>query len=266
MDTTFKFPMQIWKDRVALVTGASSGIGHAIASSLLEHGMRVATCGLRKSKLDALGANAPSSHYLPIKTNLRDKSQIEALFQQIRQKWGGVDVLVNNAGIGHLAPLISGETELWREMLEVNILALCVCTREAIQDMRRRGNDDGYIIHVSSIDAHIVPPDGAVYSASKVAVRALTIALREELHHLKSHIRVTAISPGRTETNFLSTYLKSKEKAQTAYNEYKTLQPEDIARTVIYLLSQPKHIQFQDLIVYPIRQPSFTRTSESTFT
>ena len=257
--------MEIWKDRVALVTGASSGIGRAIASSLLEHGMRVAAGALYEAELNGLAKDIPSSHYLPIETDLRDESQISAMFQQIRQQWGGVDVLVNSAGIGHFAPLISGNTKLWRDMLEVNVLGLCICTREAIQDMRDRG-DDGYVIHICSIDAHVIPPDGAVYAASKSAVRTLTYALREELFDLKSNIRVSQISPGRTETNFLTTYLQDKEKAQETYNQYQALQHEDIARTLIHLLSQPKHVQFQDLVVYPLRQPSFYRTSESTST
>lgn len=257
--------MEIWKDRVALVTGASSGIGGAIASSLLEHGMRVAACALYEAELSGLGENIPSSHYLPIGADLRDESQISAMFQKIRQQWGGVDVLVNSAGLGYLAPLVNGKTQLWRDMLEVNVLALCICTREALQDMRARG-DEGYIVHICSTDAHVVPPDGAVYAASKSAVRTLTYTLREELFDLKSNIRVTQISPGRTETNFLTTYLQNKERAKATYKQYQALLPEDIARTLIHVLSQPKHVQFHDLVVYPQRQPSFYRSTDSTST
>ena len=99
-----------------------------------------------------------------------------------------------------------------------------------------------------------------MYAASKSAVRTLTYELREELLDLKSNIRVTASSPGRTETNFLANYLKDAEKMQNAYQEYKALEPKDIANTVIHVLSQPGHVQFQDLVLYPLRQPSFYRT------
>jgi NADP-dependent 3-hydroxy acid dehydrogenase YdfG len=114
------------------------------------------------------------------------------LFGAIREKFGGVDVLVNNAGLGHDAPLTSGATDEWREMLELNVLALCICTREAIADMRRRG-DDGHVVHVSSLAAHRVPPGSGVYAATKFAVRALTEALRQELRALgsKPSVQVT---------------------------------------------------------------------------
>ena len=251
--------MEQWKDKVALVTGASSGMGQSIALSLLNSGMRLVACDLHEDKLHNLKKNIKNAHYLPIAIDLRDESKIMMMFEKIRQEWGGVDVLINNAGIGHLSSLITGKTELWREIIEVNILALCICTREAIKDMRRR-DDKGYIINICSTDAHVIPPDGSMYAASKSAVRTLTYELREELLDLKSNIRVTAISPGRTETNFLANYLKDAEKMQNAYQEYKALEPKDIANTVIHVLSQPGHVQFQDLVLYPLRQPSFYRT------
>src|SRR5207237_2939991 len=112
----------------------------------------------------------------------------------------GVDLLVNNAGLGRVAPLGSAPTERWREMFEVNVLGLCIATREAIQDMERRGVA-GHVVHVSSMAGHRVPgPDSGFYAATKFAVRALTEALRRELRERKSAIRVTAISPGHVHT------------------------------------------------------------------
>ena len=115
----------------------------------------------------------------PVACDLRNESDILRMFAEIETLWGGVDILVNNAGLGHKAPLLSGSTEHWREMLDVNILALCVCTREATRQMHARGQ--GHVIHISSMSAHRVPPNSGVYSATKFAVRSLTEGLRQEL-------------------------------------------------------------------------------------
>lgn len=136
---------------VALVTGASSGIGQAIARSLAEQGYRLGICARRGDRLEQLQTEltAQGAEVLAQSADLRQEADILAVFDVLRQRWGGVDVLVNNAGLGHNSPLMSGEADAWREMLDVNVLALCICTREAIQDMRQRG-DRGHIIHISS--------------------------------------------------------------------------------------------------------------------
>ena len=200
--------MDRWRGKVAVVTGASSGIGRAIVHALARDGMRVAFCARREDRLDDLtrelldGEPAPSAADLLVRrVDMREEAQILELFTRVREKWGGVDVLVNNAGLGHASPLVSGSTEDWREMLEVNVLGLCVATREAVADMRTRG-DDGHVIHIGSMAGHRVPAGAGVYSATKFAVRALTEGLRQELRALESGIRVTAISPGYVETEF----------------------------------------------------------------
>ncbi|MEL6383865.1 MAG: SDR family NAD(P)-dependent oxidoreductase, partial [Cyanobacteria bacterium J06626_18] len=150
---------------VALVTGASSGIGQAIARTLAQEGYRMALCARRRDRLETLKDElaATGADVLMHATDLRQESEILALFQTIRQTWGGVDVLINNAGLGRKAPLMSGETEAWREVLDVNVMALCICTREAIQDMRQRG-DRGHIIHISSLSGHRVPSTSGMYA------------------------------------------------------------------------------------------------------
>lgn len=246
--------MQRWKGRVALVTGASAGIGAAVARALAEDGMRVAVCARRRDRLEALAKTLPHAEVLPLVVDLRDPSQISAAFDQVRERFGGVDVLVNNAGLGHSAPLVSGDTEEWREMLEVNVLALCVCTREAVAQMRQRG-DDGHVIHVSSMAAHRVPPASGVYSATKFAVRALTEALRQELRELKSKIRVSAVSPGYVETEFAAHYHKSEDAARETYGRFKVLEPGDVAQAVRYVLASPEHVQVHDVLMRPRDQP-----------
>jgi len=249
--------MERWRGRVALVTGASAGIGAATVHRLLQEGMRVVGCARRVDRVEALfheqDPGGECSLALPV--DLRDVGQIEGLFEAVRQRWGGVDVLVNNAGLGHKAPLLSGDAELWREMLDVNVLALCVCTREAVADMRRRG-DDGHVIHVSSMAGHRVPGGSGVYSATKYAVRSLTEALRLELRAAGSGIRVGALSPGFVETEFAERYHRSAELAQETYSRFKVLEASDMADAIVTMLAAPAHMQIHDLLVRPTAQPS----------
>jgi len=243
--------------RVVLVTGASSGIGAAIAQRLATEGDRIVICARRQERLDQLATDLQNQNaeVLAQQVDLRQEEEILKLFDRIRNTWGGVDVLINNAGLGHREPLMTGRTEAWREMLEVNVLALCICTREAVHDMRQRGNT-GHIIHISSMSAHRVPASGGVYSASKFAVRALTEGLRQELRAADSQIKVSSVSPGFVETEFAQKFNQSMEKAREVYGQFPVLQPKDIAEAVWYLLSQPDHVQVHDLLLRPTLQIS----------
>ncbi len=245
--------MERWRGRVALVTGASSGIGRAVAARLAQRGLKVAACGRRLERLQELGAELGDADFLPLEVDLRDEGAITNMFGEIRKRWGGVDVLINNAGLGHNASLLSGSTEEWREMLEVNVLALCICTREAVRDMRGRG-DDGQVIHISSMSAYRVPDGSGAYAGTKHAVRALTEGLRKELHAAASGIRVAALSPGFVETEFAELYAKSKEAAKATYARYRVLQPADMADLVETVLAAPPHMQIHDVLVRPHRQ------------
>ena len=242
------------RGRVALVTGGSSGIGAEIVRQLAGAGLRVVTCARRLERLRALQKSiAENDDILPLRADLRDENNILAMFEQIRDHWGGVDILVNNAGLGHKSSLLDGKVDHWREMLEVNVLALCICTQEALRDMRRR-QVAGHVIHISSMASHRVPPGSGVYSASKFAVRALTEGLRQELREQQSAIRVTAISPGFVETEFAENYHRDRKVAEDIYHQYKVLQTQDIADAVCYALAQPKHVQIHDLMVRPTHQ------------
>ncbi len=247
--------MDRWLGKTAVVTGASGGIGYATALRLAREGMNVVACARSVDKLDALvGASADARGEIVAKpTDLRREGDITQLFETARERFGGTDVLVNNAGLGHHAPLLTGETDKWREMLDLNVLALCVCTREAVRDMQSRG-DDGHVIHVSSMAGHRVPGGSGVYAATKHAVNALTEALRLELRAAKSSIRVSAVSPGYVETGFAAHYHQSQDKADKTYGRYPCLQSNDIAEAVVYLLSQPAHVQVHDVLMRPTQQ------------
>ncbi len=243
--------------KVALITGASSGIGEAIARRLAKENYRLVVCARRQERLDKLTEKLKekNSDILALKVDLRQEAEILTMFNTIRQQWGGVDVLINNAGLGHKEPLMTGETEAWREMLEVNVLALCICTREAIKDISDRFSE-GHIIHISSMSGHRIPLYSGVYAASKYAVRALTEGLRQELREANKNIKISSISPGFVETEFAEKYSNSKEKAQELYSRFSMLQPEDIANAVYYILSQPDYVQIHDILLRPTQQKS----------
>ena len=244
--------------RIAMVTGASSGIGEAVARSLAEAGAHLVLLARREDRLTALAESIrerhPEAKVLPLTCDLRDESQILAAFEATRKHFGGVDLLVNNAGLGRNAPLLGGSTDDWREMLDVNVLALCICTREAVTDMRARG-DRGHVVHISSMASHRVPLESGVYSATKFAVRSLTEGLRRELRQAGSAIRVSAVSPGFVRTEFAEVYNRDPKAAEETYGRYTVLEPQDIAQAVLYVVSAPEHVQVHDVLMRPTEQP-----------
>lgn len=212
-------------------------------------------CARRGDRLNQLAdqLRQDGAEVLVQPADLRQESDILSVFSALRQQWGGVDILINNAGLGKNEPLMTGSTEAWREMLEVNVLALCICTREAIKDMRGRG-DRGHIVHISSLSGHRVPSISGLYSGTKFAVRSLTEGLRQELHAIGSDIRISSLSPGYVETEFAEKFYQSAEKAQETYSRFPILQPEDIAEAVGYILTQPPHVQVHDILLRPLKQ------------
>ena len=238
------------------MTGASSGIGAAAARALAAAGASVTIAARRRDRLDGLAAEirAAGGAVAAQPTDMRSEEDIRRLFAVARERFGGVDVLVNNAGLGRAAPLASGATELWREMLEVNVLGLAIATREAIQDMERRGVA-GHVVHVSSMAGHRIPgPDSGMYAATKFAVRALTEALRQELRARKSPIRVTAVSPGHVFTEFADVFA-GRPGAQAEVNaRLKILEPRDVAEAIVWVVTRPAHMEVHDLLVRPTAQ------------
>ncbi len=247
--------MARWTGRTALVTGASSGIGAAIAQRLLAEGMNVIGCGRQQERVAAVLAEADSTgkRSLAVACDVRDEGQVKMMFAQASKRFGGVDVLVNNAGLGHAGPLAEGRVDEWREMLEVNVLGLCICTREALADMRAHGVS-GHIIHIGSMAGQRVPAGAGLYAATKHAVRALTESLRMELREAGDPIRVGEISPGFVETGFAAHYLKSADKARETYSQFKVLAAADVAEAVVYMLACPDHVQVHDMLIRPTRQ------------
>ena len=163
-------------------------------------------------------------------------------------------MLVNNAGLGWQDPLAKGKTGEWREMVEVNLMALMICMREALSDMEKSGA--GQIVNISSLAAHRVAPgrNVAFYAATKHGVRALTDGLRGELAAAGSPIKIGMISPGLVETEFHEKAWRDGAVARELYSKINALQPADLAQAVLYMLSTPPHVQVNDIIMRPVEQ------------
>ncbi|XP_060563189.1 dehydrogenase/reductase SDR family member 11-like isoform X4 [Ruditapes philippinarum] len=253
--------MEKWVGRVALVTGASAGFGESIAKRLVEYGMKVVGCARNIEKIQSLSESLKDSKgsLTAIRCDISKEEEILAMFEKIKKDLGGVDVCINNAGLSYNAPLLSGTTEQWRHMLDINVLGLCICTREAVTSMRERGVDDGHIVLMSSMAGHGVTPNAPhahFYAATKFAVKALTEGLRNEVCALKSHIRVTAISPGMAKTEFLSRIFSDQPGfADKAYSVYQPLTADDVTDSVIYALAAPSHVQVHDILIRPTECP-----------
>ena len=234
-----------------IVTGATSGIGWAIATLLCQKGHHVIGLGRRTERLEQLTQSLKSASG-SIQTHTIDLCDIEAI-SALFQTLPPIDGLINNAGLGHASSLIDGDPRDWKETLDVNVLALCVCTQKAIQSMITH-KKSGNIIHISSMSAHRVPTGSGIYSASKFAVRSLTEGLRKELRARNLPIRITAVSPGFVETEFAEHYHKSKEKAQSIYGQYQVLHAQDIAEQVYMILELPEHVEIHDILMRPTAQ------------
>ncbi|XP_067121273.1 dehydrogenase/reductase SDR family member 11-like [Centruroides vittatus] len=246
--------MNRWMGRVALVTGASVGIGASICRELVKNGMKVIGCARNVNAIeklaDELASHSPGE-LLPIKCDVTNELEILNVFQKIREHYGQIDVCINNAGLSKVCPLMNGKTDDWKNIIDVNVLALCIFTREAITLMKEKEINDGQIIHISSILAHHVKSHTGLsfYSGTKHMVKALAEGLRQELRAEKSKIRVCCISPGQVETEFLERMLKNPELAKLTYKNRLPLQPENIANAVLNVLKMPDYVDINDIIV-----------------
>tara|TARA_B100000315_G_scaffold106424_1_gene97547 strand:+ start:1610 stop:2347 length:738 start_codon:yes stop_codon:yes gene_type:complete len=242
--------------KLVLVTGGSGGIGKEIVKRLAMENYKVITCARSIDKLKDLSFELKKKGNLiyPFQVDLRKEKEIINFFQKINEQFGHIDILVNSAAVGHKAPLCNGSTKLWKEMLDVNILALCICTREVMKGLLS-SDSDGHIINISSLSGHRLLSEGGIYEATKFAVNAITESLRRELLATNSNIKVSQISPGLVKTDFHEKYFNNSKTAKLVYNEFSPLKGSDIAETVFYILSQNKNVQIHDILIRPKDQP-----------
>ncbi|RZB40945.1 adh short, KR, NAD binding 10, and/or Epimerase domain containing protein [Asbolus verrucosus] len=247
--------MDRWVGKVAVVTGASSGIGAAIAEQLVDNGLQVVGVARRVDLIEqhAQRLADKKGRLHPYKADVSKEDEIVAAFKWIEENLGPVHVLINNAGVSEENTLVDGDAEKWRKVLDLNVLGLCIATREAVKVMRKHAIN-GHIIHINSYCGHVVPnfPGFNIYPASKHAVTALTETLRQEFNSLGSRIKVTSVSPGLVATELTTLKKDMNPEKKAIIEKFPILQPEDIADGVIYVLSTPEHVQVHELTIKPV--------------
>ena len=235
------------KNKTALVTGASSGIGEACARALSGNGAKVILTGRNQKKLEQLSKEIGG---IFLTANLSISEDVVSLFEAID---GSIDILVNNAGVAPKASIIDGDIEAFQTLLNVNVLALTHCCQLALKKFDPKNG--GQIVNISSMSGHRVPPSGGFYAATKFAVRAVTEALRYELKSKGNKTRMTMISPGFVDTPLLENYFRGDEETLSALRQdIEMLKPQDIAQTLIHILETPKHVEIGDVMMRPSDQ------------
>ena len=221
------------KNKVAIITGASSGIGYATALTLSKAGIRVAVGARRTERLQELEKQIIKNNgeILVQKTDVTRKSDCDSLVNTIVEKWGKVDILINNAGLMPLSYFKNGKVEEWEQMVDVNIKGVLYCTSAVVPYMLEKKS--GHIINISSVAGRIVFAGGSVYCATKHAIAALSEGLRKELSPTYN-IRVTCIEPGAVETELLESITdESMTGFIQATKNMETLRSDDIANAIL---------------------------------
>ena len=246
--------MSTLKGKVALVTGASSGIGSATALALAGAGARVALGARRTDRLAQLEAKirAEGGDAISCGLDVTQRPQCEAFVKAAMDRWGAIDILVNNAGLMPLSFLKSLKVDEWEQMVDVNIKGVLFCTAAVLEHMRKRKM--GHIVNISSVAGRVVFPAGSVYCATKYAVNAFTEGLRQELS-ARSNIRVTCIEPGVVATELVNTITdRSLREFVENTKRMEALRAEDIADSVLYAVGSPPHVNVNEILIRPITQ------------
>ncbi|MBU8870009.1 MAG: SDR family oxidoreductase [Gemmatimonadales bacterium] len=240
------------KNKIALVTGASSGIGLACARSFAGEGLRLILAARRIKRLENLASElkdefGTETHLLEL--DVRDRESVNAAVEGLPEAWRDIEILVNNAGLSRgLDKLHEGYYLDWDEMIDTNIKGLLWISRAVLQGMVER--DRGHVINIGSIAGHQVYAGGNVYCATKHAVGALTQGLRLDLVGTK--IRVSSVDPGLVQTEFSEVRFRGDtDKADPVYQNFPPLQAIDIAETVLFCATRPPHVNIQDVLIMP---------------
>ena len=242
------------KDKVAIITGASSGIGYATALALSKAGAKVAIGARRTDKLTELGNKIQSNggEVFSQKLDVTKKDDCNTFVDQVMEKWGSVDILVNNAGLMPLSFVKSLKVDEWEQMIDVNIKGVLFMTAGVISHMKEKKS--GHIVNISSIAGRIVFPSGSVYCATKHAVTAFSEGLRQELS-ARSNIRVTCIEPGAVETELLNTITdESLQSFLDAAKKMQALKATDIADAILFAVQSPEHMNVNEVLIRPTTQ------------
>jgi NADP-dependent 3-hydroxy acid dehydrogenase YdfG len=249
-------------NKVAIVTGASSGIGYATSLALSKAGIRVAVGARRMDRLQEIEKQivrngderrgGEGEIFIQRKLDVTSKSDCDSFVDTVAKKWGRVDILINNAGLMPLSYFKNCKVEEWEQMIDVNIKGVLYCTSAVIPYMLDKKS--GHIVNISSVAGRIVFAGGSVYCATNHAITAFSEGLRKELSP-EYNIRVTCIEPGAVSTELLETITdESMSKFIEASKNMERLQSEDVANAILYAIQAPNHVNVNEVLLRPTAQ------------
>jgi len=244
------------KQTIALVTGATSGIGKACAEILAKNGFSLILCGRRRDRLEDLKSDLQaryntSSHILCF--DVRNRDEVSKVFTELDSSWRKIGVLINNAGLAMgLSSFENGNLDHWDTMIDTNIKGLLYVSRQVVPMMIEAGG--GHVVNVGSIAGKEIYANGNVYCATKHAVDALSKSMRLDLS--KYPVKVSAIHPGAVETEFsIVRFEGDEEKASKVYEGFENLVAEDVAEGIWFMLNRPEHVNINEMTIMPTAQP-----------
>jgi len=243
---------------VALVTGASSGIGEATAIALAEQGASVALAARRKDRIDALATRISDAGgtALAIQSDVTSQEQAEALIQQTVDGLGRLDTLVNNAGVMLLGPIVDAPVEEWEHMVDLNVKGLLYCAHAAVPHLLTAAQDSprevADMINISSVAGRVVRSGSGVYNATKWAVGAFSESLRQEV--TGRHVRVSLVEPGAVVTELVSHNRPEIQEAMAGRDEFQKMGAEDIADAIAYIVTRPWRVAINEMLIRPTEQ------------
>lgn len=231
--------MTVLTDKIAVVTGAGSGIGEAIATLLHEEGAKVVLAGRNKDKLQNVANQLAQDSVKVVPTDVTNKEEVDELIKIAQQTFGGLDIVINSAGQMLSSKITDYQVDEWDSMIDVNIKGTLYTVQAALPTMLEQSS--GHLINIASISGFEVTKSSTIYSATKAAVHTITQGLEKEL--AKTGVKVTSISPGMVDTAITAAYNPSDRKK---------LDPQDIAEAVLYALTQPSHVNVNEITVRPV--------------
>lgn len=231
--------MTVLTDKIAVVTGAGSGIGEAIATLLHEEGAKVVLAGRNKDKLQNVANQLAQDSVKVVPTDVTNKEEVDELMKIAQQTFGVLDIVINSAGQMLSSKITDYQVDEWDSMIDVNIKGTLYTAQAALPTMLEQSS--GHLINIASISGFEVTKSSTIYSATKAAVHTITQGLEKEL--AKTGVKVTSISPGMVDTAITAAYNPSDRKK---------LDPQDIAEAVLYALTQPKHVNVNEITVRPV--------------
>lgn len=231
--------MTVLTDKIAVVTGAGSGIGEAIATLLHEEGAKVVLAGRNKDKLQNVANQLAQDSVKVVPTDVTKKEEVDELIKIAQQTFGGLDIVINSAGQMLSSKITDYQVDEWDSMIDVNIKGTLYTAQAALPTMLEQSS--GHLINIASISGFEVTKSSTIYSATKEAVHTITQGLEKEL--AKTGVKVTSISPGMVDTAITAAYNPTDRKK---------LEPQDIAEAVLYALTQPKHVNVNEITVRPV--------------